>query len=619
MFTVRMRFTLWKQIGEMTMINKETIRGLQHGGQFTVRGPRRLGLPSGVPACAAAIGLAFAGLIASADATVYVAPGGSDNSADGRNPATPFATLAHAVGEASWGEKVSLAAGTYTECGIVIDKNLEICGAGAGSTLIQGDALPCAAPDRVFKIELGICARIADLEIARGYSQKPGDTNGGGCLNAGELELQNVRFTDCDAGPEGYGGGCYNAEGANLNMYNCCMDSCDAGDGIHSMDVPGTSGGGGGGVANFGAFHANRLTISNCSAGDGGDGAGGGGNGGNGGALENMGVAACHCFTASGNWAGSGGDNITGSFGGFGGSGGACNSTGKPLELVHCTLIGNAAGAGGSGGGPGCGGGCHDASGTNSVCLTRCILANNTVAPGGCGADIGGNHKTLGGNVVEDTDFFSLVGTGTGDVVGQEPAIGALSDSGGLCPTHPLPAGSICIDRGAVDLLGKPLIDARGYSRDSMVDSGAYEAGGAPLADLDMDSIPDIVDADKDGDGMDDSWETDNGLDPGDPSDGATDKDGDGFSNFNESRFCTDPCDSGKHIRLAIERVTGGVKITLSPTFPNKKYTLRISKTGRRWDGVPGSLNLETVDPALIFADGFESGDTSAWSSTVGP
>ena len=50
-----------------------------------------------------------------------------------------------------------------------------------------------------------------------------------------------------------------------------------------------------------------------------------------------------------------------------------------------------------------------------------------------------------------------------------------------------------------------------------------------------------IVPDDADGDGMQDSWETENGLNPADPGDAATDLDGDGLSNADEFAAGTNP------------------------------------------------------------------------------
>ncbi|GEM_PF-989906 len=54
------------------------------------------------------------------------------------------------------------------------------------------------------------------------------------------------------------------------------------------------------------------------------------------------------------------------------------------------------------------------------------------------------------------------------------------------------------------------------------------DVGGWPV--LRSEAAP----ADSDQDGMPDRWETDHGLDPGDPSDGAKDRDGDGYTNVEE-------------------------------------------------------------------------------------
>lgn len=61
------------------------------------------------------------------------------------------------------------------------------------------------------------------------------------------------------------------------------------------------------------------------------------------------------------------------------------------------------------------------------------------------------------------------------------------------------------------------------------------EAGGW----IDMNSG--VAPADSDRDGMSDEWEKENGLLPGDPSDGPQDKDGDGYTNVEEYLNGTDP------------------------------------------------------------------------------
>ena len=57
--------------------------------------------------------------------------------------------------------------------------------------------------------------------------------------------------------------------------------------------------------------------------------------------------------------------------------------------------------------------------------------------------------------------------------------------------------------------------------------------------DLEFNTETDI--SDSDGDGMHDSWERDNGLDPLDGSDAGQDADGDGVSNLDEYLAGTDP------------------------------------------------------------------------------
>ncbi len=63
--------------------------------------------------------------------TRYVAPTGSDTgNNDCTTAATPCQTIAHAVGQANDGDTLDLAAGTYNEPSLVIEKHLMIEGQG---------------------------------------------------------------------------------------------------------------------------------------------------------------------------------------------------------------------------------------------------------------------------------------------------------------------------------------------------------------------------------------------------------------------------------------------------------------------------------------------------------
>lgn len=122
------------------------------------------------------------------------------------------------------------------------------------------------------------------------------------------------------------------------------------------------------------------------------------------------------------------------------------------------------------------------------------------------------------------------------------------------------------------------------------------------------DNIPD----DADGDGMADTWEVNNNLNPNHPSDSEQDADLDGFTNREEFKNKTDPHDSNEHpewfTKLFVKDISHeGLRITMLPetnsipfeaatfTWSGKSYTTR----GLTEDGV---LVLETgmIEPRFL-------------------
>ena len=108
------------------------------------RGRSRSLLPGVGLICLLALALALLrGAPVSAAGDRYVDPAGVDaGTCD--NIATPCQTIAFAVGKATAGDTIHLAAGTYTGLGnqhVVLDKALTLAGAGAATTILQYDPL----------------------------------------------------------------------------------------------------------------------------------------------------------------------------------------------------------------------------------------------------------------------------------------------------------------------------------------------------------------------------------------------------------------------------------------------------------------------------------------------
>jgi hypothetical protein len=111
----------------------------------------------------------------------------------------------------------------------------------------------------------------------------------------------------------------------------------------------------------------------------------------------------------------------------------------------------------------------------SSPTLTNTIIANSG-SGGDCFNDTSTLNAASSNNLIQD----SLVACGltngvNGDIIGQDPALGALANNGGFTQTHALLAGSPAIDAGTNT--GCPATDQRGITRPqgARCDIGAYE------------------------------------------------------------------------------------------------------------------------------------------------
>ena len=119
----------------------------------------------------------------------------------------------------------------------------------------------------------------------------------------------------------------------------------------------------------------------------------------------------------------------------------------------------------------------------SSLDVTNSIVAGNSAGVDGGNCD--GPLRSDGDNLSDDSAAANSCSlTATGDLVGINPLLGALSDNGGPTPTQALLPGSPAIDAGdpagCTDLLGTPLgADQRGVPRPEPAggrcDIGAYE------------------------------------------------------------------------------------------------------------------------------------------------
>jgi hypothetical protein len=368
-------------------------------------------------------------------------------------------SLRDAIAAAAAGDTIAfddaLRGGTIALTGgeLAIPGDLTIQGPGADQLTVSS-----GHHGRVFAVEPGVTARIADLTIADGnvFGAPFQEVFGGGVLNEGTLTLSCRTLSGNSAAPFGYadGGGVANHRGT-LTVSGCTL----SGNSANYL--------GGGGIFNYSTLAVRASTLSDNSTTPYGSAPGGG--------ICNDGVLTLSNSTLSGNSAAGAGGGIYTETGGYPG-----------MVLTNVTITANRAntvGVGAHGGG---------------VYVYRFSpygmvpVLHNTLIAGNFNGPSGSSRDDVYGTVNFASDY-NLIGDGTGltgiadgvrgNLVGSaecpiDPLLGPLQDNGGPTRTHALLAGSPA--RGGGSTAYASDFDQRGPGFPRVVggriDIGAYQS-----------------------------------------------------------------------------------------------------------------------------------------------
>jgi len=449
-----------------------------------------------------------------------------------------YLTIAAAVAAANpaGGDTIVVAAGTYNEHDITIDRNLTIEGAGADVTIVDGQNL-----GRVFLVS-GTPAPVvamSGITVRNGYTDQGGgvfndeqctltmtdctvsgntaDWGGGGISNYYEstLTMTNCTVSGNTAAGGSDGGGILNASTSTLTMTDCTVSGNTAGwlgGGIFNYmwctltmtncTVSGnTAGWAGGGIRNSSGC---TLTMTDCTV------------SGNtavwqGGGICNIEVSTLTMTdcTVSGNtasgWAGGGilnydectltmtGSTVSGNTA-LDYGGGIFNNDMCTLTMTNCTVSGNTASSVDS-----VGGGIYNYY-TSTLALTNCTVSGNSADY--CGGIHNYNYNSPDQCTLTCTIVYGNDGRVSDDNVcgphlatecivdNPDPRLGPLQDNGGPTQTQALLPGSAAIDRCVNNCT--VTTDQRGVPRPQgdHCDIGAYEAEPQPPPPVRPPTVP---------------------------------------------------------------------------------------------------------------------------------
>jgi CSLREA domain-containing protein len=264
---------------------------------------------------------------------------------------------------------------------------LKLIGAGTATTIIDGAALRAGDPGFAYtQVALKVVATAGNVTIMGLTVQNGGNWNGS-CGGS------NLRVE----------------VGATVVLRKTTMrdglDSCMAGgirnDGTLTLDqseVTGNQSGGiGGGITNRGTLTIGRSTISANFGED------------RGGGIDNSGQLTMTNSTLSGNFS-------------EGGPGGLSNSGAAVLNNVTLTR--------------------NDPGGVSTTGNEAVTEISNSIIGANVGSNCSGTLTSRGFNLIAGTAGCTVVGDGTGNLIGMQAKLGPLQNNGGPTSTHALQAGS---------------------------------------------------------------------------------------------------------------------------------------------------------------------------------